>query len=342
MAVHVDALPYAYGRPAGRARIKTRAEDFQVDEIPYVAAAGQGEHLYVRIRKRGTNTAWLAQQLAQLAGITDRDVGYAGLKDRQALTTQWFSLHLPKGEMPDLSALENEDIQVLESVWSEQKLHPGDLSGNRFQLILREVSASDEEMQKRSGLIQQQGVPNYFMAQRFGHNDHNLQQAERLLNGKIKLKRSERGFLFSAARSLLFNLVLAERVRQNNWNQVLQGDWLSINGTDAGQMVFAVNEELSQRVDKAELHPSGPLWGKDCEHEHVRKAAATLEKQALAAYQIWQQGLERFGLRCDRRPLRVIPQSFSCQKLAQDQWQLDFQLPPGSYATALVRELVTV
>ncbi len=137
-------LPRALNAPLFSGRIRSVPEDFVVEELPAFEATGEGEHLLLSIRKRGMNTAFCAQNIARWAGIDERDVSYAGMKDRHALTTQRFSVRLPKKTAPDVTVLNNEECQVLEAVWHNRKLARGALAGNRFVLTLRELSGERE------------------------------------------------------------------------------------------------------------------------------------------------------------------------------------------------------
>ena len=112
---------------------------FDVTEDLGFDLSDDGEHDFLWIEKRDANTAWVARQLARHAGVSARDVGYAGLKDRQAVTTQWFSIHLPGRSDPDWAALDEPQIQVLECTRNRRKLRRGVHRANRFRLRLRSL-----------------------------------------------------------------------------------------------------------------------------------------------------------------------------------------------------------
>lgn len=162
----VHDLVFAQGEPVATGHIRQSPEDFRVTEIPLFEPTGEGEHAWLRVRKRGTNTTWVAKQLAQLAGIRERDVSYAGLKDRHAVTEQWFSVHLPGQADPDWSAINNDSMQVLEHARHSRKLRRGALKGNVFRIVIRALAGepvfSREHLTKRLEQIATEGVPNYF------------------------------------------------------------------------------------------------------------------------------------------------------------------------------------
>lgn len=212
------ALPRACGEPLGVGVLKQSAEDFFVSELLGFPLDGQGEHVCLRIRKRGQNTAWVAQQLARFAGVRDFDVSYAGRKDRHAVTEQWFSVWLPGLAEPDWQALALDDVTILENQRHGKKLRRGCHSANRFRVILRDVKAgeADGDIPERLSRIASLGFPNYFGEQRFGHGGGNLERADALLSGRARADRKKDLYL-SAARSHLFNLELASRIADDTW-----------------------------------------------------------------------------------------------------------------------------
>lgn len=334
-------LPRAYGLPLGRGRIRSRAEDFQVDEIPSFEPDGEGEHLLLRLRKRNTNTEWLARQLARLGDLPIVDVGYAGLKDRNAVTSQWFSLRLAGRPEPDWRGLESEEIQILERAWHGRKLRRGALQGNRFRLLIRALSGQRPALDQRLERLRQGGFPNYFGEQRFGHGYGNLERADALFARRLKrVGRHQRGLYISAARSQLFNQVLAARLEQGNWNRPLAGDLLMLEGTQSWFPAREIDSELERRAAELDLHPTGPLWGRG--RPQVDGMAEALEGAALAGFGAWREGLEHCGLSQERRALRVAVADLAWTFPAADELELSFSLPAGSYATALLRELLEV
>lgn len=333
-------LPFAHGGPAGGAVLRAMAEDFVVEEQLGYEASGEGEHAFLVIRKRNINTQDLARSIARLCGIRQVDVGYAGLKDRVAVTTQAFSVHLPGKPDPDWSMLEDEDVQVLSVARHNRKIRRGSLRGNAFRLRLREVRADRELLEQRLAAIAEHGVPNYFGSQRFGYQGANLRRADGLLRGELrKVKREQKGILLSAARSHIFNQVLAARVDAGNWDRVLGGDVMLLEGSQRQFVAETVDDELVRRAAEFDIHPSGPLPGRPCRTLVPEGEAAWLESQVLREWADWVDGLARMGVDADRRSLRL-----RVEQLAWD-WEggdllLGFALTSGSYATVVVRELL--
>jgi len=269
-------------------------------------------------------------------------IGYAGLKDRNAVTRQRFSVHLPKRVAPDLATLEtsadNEHLRVLEHTWHARKLPRGALAGNHFVLVLREVAGEREAIESRLQAIAARGVPNYFGEQRFGRDGDNVANAMAMFAGR-RVRREQRTLLLSAARSELFNRVLATRVQAASWDQALNGEvWL----LDGSRSVFGpepFSDELAQRLAAFDIHPSGPLWGKG--ELRSQDEAASLELAALSGEDATalRAGLEAEGLKQERRALRLKPTELAWDWLDGDVLQLAFSLPPGTYATVVLAEL---
>lgn len=334
-------MPCAFDGPVGKGIIRSTPDDFQVDEILGFEPDGEGEHALLHLCKRETNTIWLARQIAKLARVPNRDVSYAGLKDRHAVTSQWFSVRLAGQPEPDWRALESEQIELLRAERHRRKLRTGTLRGNRFRLLIRELNADSSGLEQRLRQIRLAGIPNYFGEQRFGHDYGNLDQATALFERRLgKIDRKLRGLLISAARSQLFNQVLAARIEQGNWNRAMSGDYMKLVGSRSGFPIEVVDETISKRCRELNIHPSGPLWGRGS--PLVSGESLQLEEAVLAPFATWRSGLEHVGLEQERRPLRI--------KLDDLRWRfpnnrgllLEFSLPAGSYATVLLRELLTV
>lgn len=220
--------PRASGEALGTAVLKAVAEDFQVDEVLDIPLSGQGEHLWLWVEKRDLNTEEAARRLARAAGVPVRSISYAGLKDRQALTRQWFSLHLPGKADPDLSRAEDETLRVLKQVRHQRKLQRGAHSANGFTLRLTGLQADHPALDARLEQLKQYGVPNYFGTQRFGHGGGNVHDAQDwAARQALPEQRNVRSRLLSAARSYLFNQVLAARVADGTWQRAQVGDLLA-------------------------------------------------------------------------------------------------------------------
>jgi tRNA pseudouridine13 synthase len=335
-------LPCAHGGAVGSAVLRAAPEDFVVEERLGYTASGEGEHAFLVIRKRNTNTHDVARSLAKLCGVRQVNVGYAGLKDRNAVTTQAFSVHLPGKPDPDWTMLDDEDIQVLSARRHNRKIRTGSLRGNAFRLRLREVQADREQLEQRLAALAARGVPNYFGSQRFGRDGANLRRADALLRGELgKVRREQKGILLSAARSQLFNQVLAARVEAGNWDRVLGGDVLLLEGSGRQFIAEQVDDELIRRAAEFDIHPSGPLPGRACRTLVPEGEAAWLESQALREWADWIDGLAHLGVDADRRSLRLRVDELGWDWDGDD-LLLAFALRAGSYATVVVRELVTV
>jgi tRNA pseudouridine13 synthase len=333
-----DDLPRVIGEPPVRGLMRARPEDFRVDEIPVFEPDGVGEHALLQVRKTSANTEWVARRLASHARVPVSSVGYAGLKDRHAVTTQWFSVQIGAKADPDWRAFEADGVELLYSTRHRRKIRRGALRGNRFRIRIREVDVREDWAEQRVGLIRKQGVPNYFGPQRFGSGEGNLYAADALFAGGSRLApRHLRGLWISAARSQLFNEVLALRVERGDWNRPLRGDRLQLEGSRSHFLAEIVDEDIRNRVADFDLHPTGPLQGAGegpCADEPAR-----MEQSVMKRFPAWAAGLKGEGLRQERRSLRLSVPDLSIRR-GRDFLVLEFQLPAGAYATAVLREIV--
>jgi tRNA pseudouridine13 synthase len=329
---------HAFGAPVLRARMRATPEDFRVDEIDGFEASGAGEHLLLTIEKRGMNTAFAAKRLAQWAGIAELGVSYAGLKDRHAVTTQRFSVHLPKKIAPDLAALESDDMHVLHATWHARKLPRGALAGNRFVLTLRDVEGERAAIDERLRAIQARGVPNFFGEQRFGREGDNVAQALQMFAGR-RVKREQRTLLLSAARSALFNRVLERRVADDTWDRALDGEVWMLEGSRSVFGPEPFDDALAARLASFDIHPTGPLWGRG--ELRTSGAALALEEAALGDEESLavRAGLEAAGLKQERRAVRLQPKAMAWEWPAHDVLRVTFELPPGTYATTVMEQV---
>lgn len=334
------SLPFAHGGPPLRGVLRAQPEDFVVDEIDAFCADGVGEHLLLRVEKRGENTDWVAGELARFLGVPRLAVGYAGMKDRHALTRQRYSVHWPGSGLADFSAWPHGSVRVLEQTRHRRKLRRGALAGNRFRLCLREIAGDLAAAEAVLARIAERGVPNYFGEQRFGHDALNVARARALLAGRRRARdRQQRAILLSSARAALFNAVLAARVRDGSWQSLLPGERVLLDGSQAHFLAEQIDASLIQRLSAFDVHPSGPLPGRGGAGP-VGEAAAR-EGSVLAAEAELVAALAAAGLDAARRPLRLRPQGLSWSyEAAARILHLDFALPPGGYATVLLRELV--
>jgi tRNA pseudouridine13 synthase len=331
-------LPLAFGGAAGRARLRVEPEDFQVDEQLGFEPAGVGPHALLRVRKRLANTEWVARELARAARVRPFDVGYAGMKDRRAVTTQWFTVPLGKTTAESWLGAQGEGWQVIEAHAHGRKLPRGALAGNRFSLRLRQFEGDRDRCLELLRLVGERGTPNGFGPQRFGRELGNLQVA--LAAAQRAAERGGeplRGMVLSAARSLIFNAVLAERIAQRSWNTLGAGDLANLDGRNSVFAVDGLDATLSARVAALDLHPTGPLHGEG----GLQPAGdvAALEQQVLAQYGELGAAILQSRVEAARRPLRVALRQLEAG-FDGDTLQLGFELRGGSFATAVLREIV--
>jgi tRNA pseudouridine13 synthase len=333
------APPRAYGAPPARAVLREGPEDFFVKEILGFAPSGSGQHVLLKVRKRNANTVWVARELARAAGCRSADVGYAGLKDRRAVAVQWFSVPRPQARV-NWQDLRGAEFEVLEAHEHTRKLPRGALAGNEFAVRVRAAGGDGAELAARLAprleAVAGRGVPNYFGPQRFGHEGANLTRAADL----PRLGKSERGLVLSAVRSVIFNTVLAKRVRAGNWDRLLGGDLANL---DRRGSVFVVppegaDETLAARCARLEIHPTGPLWGEGSPPTAGKVLA--LESRVADSLGPYAALCVAAGMAQERRALRFSAHDLSCAPEPQGV-VLRFRLGRGCFATTLLRELIT-
>ncbi|WP_392565873.1 tRNA pseudouridine(13) synthase TruD [Utexia brackfieldae] len=332
-------LAYLHGQPAVTAEYKQQCADFIVKEDLGFEPDGQGEHVLIYLRKTDCNTQFVAEQLAKFAGISAKLATYAGLKDRQAVTEQWFGLHMPGKETPDFSAFALEGCEILRVTRQSKKLRVGVLKGNWFSLMIRDIS-DRQALDARLQLITQQGVPNYFGEQRFGRDNHNITQAQRWADGEIKVKdRQKRSFYLSAARSAIFNDIVSERIIHHTSSTALAGDALQLTGRGSWFLALAAElPELQQRIDNNELQITAPMVGDDA--LGTQEAAKQFELQCLDKWQSLIDLLKKERLMTSRRAILLKPSELTWQWIDEQTLKMHFWLPAGSYATSILRELI--
>ncbi len=329
-------LARAHGGAPLRGVLRAIPEDFRVTEQLGFAADGAGEHVLLIVRKRGLTTQQAADILARHAGVKPLAVGYAGMKDRHAVTEQAYTVQLAGRDEPDWQALAREDIEVLASNRHQRKLKRGALKANAFVIVLRDVTGDHDAAERVLTAIRAQGVPNYFGVQRFGRRGDNVAQARAMFGGR-RVKRQQRGILLSAARSHIFNAVLDRRVAAGNWNRAIPGEIFCLAGSRAWFGPEPFSETLAQRLAAGDIHPSGPLWGKG--EAPAAEEVAAMENAVAAEYPDLVAGLAQAGLEHDRRALRLLPQQLEWRWPDNHTLELRFELPAGGYATILIREL---
>jgi tRNA pseudouridine13 synthase len=274
-----------------------------------------------------------------VTGVKQKDIGFAGLKDRHAITTQWFSLsdtahsiNLSVGELAP-------DIEILEIARHGRKLRRGALKGNHFRIRVRESEDHISAVEAAVSLIRAHGVPNYFGEQRFGREGGNVEKAQALFQGHYRPhNKGEKGLLISAARSELFNAILAARVGQGTWDKPLPGDVFQLSGSNSVFAADEINDDIRERVETQDIHPTGALWGRG--RLMSTEAVAALEMKISEASQDLCDGLERAGLKQERRALRLSVPDLQAEQENDASWVFSFSLPAGTYATSVLRELV--
>jgi 5'/3'-nucleotidase SurE len=327
---------YLFGKPKATALLRSKISDFKVFEILPYTPCGEGEHLFIHIKKTGANTNFVARELAKYFKVKENLVTYAGLKDRFAITEQWFGVHLPGKKVYDLSDLNIEGVEVLSSKRHNKKLRIGGLLGNRFELILRNVSQIKALTQCWQKIINQ-GVPNYFGEQRFGIDGGNIPKALALFAGGKVNDKKKRGMYLSAARSYLFNQVVSKRIEQHCFSNLLSGDVCMLKDTQSVFKAAVVTDELSQRLAEQDIDITATMWGAgDLMTEHD---ALALEQSISDTQPEICQGLAKFGLKQERRKIKLSLTN-SDFSIENDTVTLSFCLPAGSYATTVLRELV--
>lgn len=345
-----DHLHRALGVPVATARFRCEPGDFRVDEQIDVPEHATGAHWWLRITKTGMNTKDVVRVLAEVGSAKPRQVGYAGLKDRHAVTTQWFSLPLEHVDPDSLAEHLPAALELLEWKRARHAIRRGGLRGNRFRIRLRQVDGDRDELAARLERIKS-GVPNYFGEQRFGRGGENLSRARRLFAGELtRVPRFERGLYLSAARSWLFNGVLAERVRRGDWNRLLPGEAVMLDGSRSRFLLQRETlddaqalAEIQARLARFDIHPSGPLPGLG--EPAAGDECLALEDAVLAREPELLAGLEDWRLKAERRALRVVPGELEWDWEASGDGVnlvLAFSLPPGAYATTVLRELMAL
>jgi tRNA pseudouridine13 synthase len=313
-------------------RIRTFLEDFVVDEIPATDPDGEGEHVWLHVRKTGHNSEAIAEWLARVAGVPRVNVGYAGRKDRHAVATQWFSVQLPGREAPDWTPAAPEGVEVLGTRRHSRKLKTGHLAGNRFRLRLREVQGDRAAAESLLTAIRLRGLPDYFGEQRFGHE--NLERARAWFAGRLRPRgRNQRSLYLSAARAAIFNAALRQRVEEGSWDRLLPGDLANLDGSGSIFPVAQVDDDLQARCERLDLHPTGPLWGRG--GPGTSGAVLELEMAVAEAWSDLARGLEREGLAPARRSLRMRPRHLAWHWDGKDELVLEMELGPGEYATGV-------
>jgi tRNA pseudouridine13 synthase len=337
---------YLHGKPESSGLLRSQISDFNVVEVLPFLPCGEGEHLFVHIRKTGANTLFVARELAKYFNVKEQLVSYAGLKDRFAVTEQWFGVHVPGKQEYDLDDLNIEGVEILSYKRHNKKLRTGALTGNRFELILREVTAIKAFTQRWQQIVEQ-GVPNYFGEQRFGIGGGNIDRALSLFSGQKVKDKKKRGMYLSAARSHIFNGVLDERIQQQRFDKVATGDVLMLAGTQSVFHLDEVDSAIEQRFIDKDVDITAPMWGAG---DLMTSNEPLALEQTVAEKNIeFCEGLPRFGLKQERRRIRLTVSECDIELLSTEEdsafegknaVKISFFLPAGCYATTVLRELL--
>jgi tRNA pseudouridine13 synthase len=338
-------LVYLHGKPKSKGLLRVKQSDFKVfEQLPF-SPCGEGEHLFIHVRKTGANTVFVARELAKYFKVKEQLVSYAGLKDRFAVTEQWFGVHVPGKQAYNLSDLNIEGVEVLSYQRHNKKLRTGALTGNRFELILRDVTEL-KTLHERWQNIVEHGVPNYFGEQRFGIDGGNIDKALALFAGTKVKDKKKRGMYLSAARSAIFNDIINERIKKNVFSKVQTGDVLMLAGTQSVFHLDEVDDSIIQRFNDKDVDITATMWGAG---ELMTSAAPEeLEQQVATSHSEFSQGLPRFGLKQERRRIRLVIKDADIEILANEDSlddtlpavKINFSLAAGSYATTVLRELI--
>ena len=390
-------------------RLRARPEDFRVEEIPLASPSGDGEHLHLWVEKRGISTIEALRTLCRALDIPESEAGYAGLKDTNAVARQWFSFRTKTQKVPDsVSMLEQKGIRVLEAARSRIQMRRGALSGNRFEILVRDTAPdAGERAQEVLDCIAARGLPNAFGDQRFGVHGHTARIGFALTRGKwrgvldallgsarFSLTRSdaderlleaarryeadefrgarelyppsweaerralarleqgvsprqavaslplrERVLYGGAFQAAVFNLCLAGRLEAHTHDRLWSGDVIFHHETGKTRRIGAPEKEASA-LARFEASPAGPLIGRKL--IEARGEAGKLERSVLESLGAGGpgilDGLEGLKLYGSRRPYRVQIKEVSLRS-EKEGLRLGFTLPPGAYASEVLREL---
>jgi tRNA pseudouridine13 synthase len=320
--------------PGTGGMIRHEVEDFQVTEVPAYPFAGEGDHLYLWVEKCDTNTRYVIEQLRDQAGIPEAEIGWAGLKDRRALTWQWISV---PAAFEDKVGMLNDipGVRLVETTRHTNRLATGHLAGNRFRIRVRGAEGTEARARAILDVLTAQGVPNYFGPQRFGKMGDNAVRGYQILqSGRFKKQRWLDKLLTSALQSLLFNEWVKARMEAGTYGHVLEGD-IAVKHVSGGKFQVGDAAVEDPRAVALEISATGPLFGR--KYHEAQGAARAVEDAVLEGYGLTRETFK--PLAGDRRPIR-FPLVDCTLEAAPDGYWVSFFLPKGAFATAVLRELM--
>ena len=325
-------LQHLYGLPKSFAKIKMKPCDFKVYENLKYSFAGVGEHYVYKVRKTGENTQFVANELARFANTNPKNIGFAGLKDRHAVTEQWFSIYVPKNREFSLDKFQKSytNIQIIEKNKHNKKIKKGDVSYNTFNIKIRNISNLDDVV-KKINFVKTSGFPNYFGPQRFGKDNANIQSALEL--NQRRVSKNLKSIYLSAIRSYFFNEILSERIHRNIHRTELDGDfYLKAKDFEDNQFML---DYLQDTQDKS-FFLTGSLLG-DNRPEKINDIGL-LENGIISKNRDLFNIIKCNRMQLSQRLLIIKPMNLSYY-IDLDSICIKFDLPSGVYATSLMREL---
>ncbi|WP_040523685.1 tRNA pseudouridine(13) synthase TruD [Aliiglaciecola lipolytica] len=327
--------------PLSTGTIKSCYADFIVREELGYELTGEGEHIHLWVQKEGLNTAFVAEQIAKFCQLPLRAISYAGRKDKHAQTQQWFGVHAPGKQSFAWQNMQLEGLTILASKRHNKKLRVGALKGNRFELVVRDVT-EPQQLSARLEFIKQHGVPNYYGAQRFGESRHhqsggNLTLAQCMLNGEVIRNRNKRSMAISALRSWLFNEFIHQRIKRDIYANPMPGEVCILTGSNSFFIAQKIDPETHTRLAKNDIVLSAPMWGSG-ELASI-DAVREFEQDIAACHTNVCNLLESLGLKQERRSISVKPTGLEWQ-IHENTLNIQFSLPAGCFATSVLRELI--
>ncbi len=336
---HIESLAMV-SEPLAEAEIKRAPEDFIVTERLGFEPTGSGEHYFLDVRTTAQNTQYVARHLARVAGLSPAQVNYSGLKDRHAVTRQWFSLHMPGKQILEPEVFDADGIEVISAVRHNRKLRLGTHRANHFSLNIKWVGPEWEpaDLAERVKARLEQGAPNYFGPQRFGRGESNLLAAFEAVARGGRLKRSLKERVYSTLRSFLFNQYLSYRICHGDARQYLQGDLFMLSGSHSFFVPEQIDAEIERRLQERDITIGGILPG--CGELPLTGESLKLYAAATEPYQSQCDYLSAHQVKWLPRSLWVYPGRVSVTEHPFEErcLKVEFELPPGSFATAMLRE----